>query len=183
MIIAGIDCSTTICGWSFIDKDTKELIDYGYLIFDKKLSVSQRVFEFRNKVLPTLEIADEIVLEERLKSFSFGKTSTDTLMNLSHINGAVDYILRDYFGFDNVDLVEPRTARKRALGMGILPKPKALELGFIDKNGKVDTKGWIVSEVVKRYPQIQMEYKKNSTNLKDHMFDICDSVVLALSKK
>lgn len=182
MIIVGIDCSTSICGWSFINKETKELLDWGYHIFNKKHTISERVFDFKNKVLPYIETADEVVLEERLKSFSFGKTSADTIMNLAQINGAVDFILKDFFGYQNVHVIEPRTARKQALGMGILPKKKAFEMNLLTKQGKVDTKMWIVKEVQKRYPDFPLEYKKNSQNLKDHIYDVCDSIVLALSK-
>lgn len=169
-IIVGIDCSSTICGYTVLKN--KEVLDYGYHEFDTDKDVLYRAYEFEEHVLPKIKHGDVFILEDMLKSFAGGRTSSQTIMTLAHVNGNVEYILSQINGVENVHKIHPSTARKRGIGRGRAPKD-------------VDTKEWVISEVKKRYPDMNLprnpRSRKTPKNYHAYVGDICDSTVLALS--
>lgn len=188
MRVIGVDCSTTECGWAIVDYErgtkNRTLVDYGHHTFTKFEDLSDRLFEFASHVIDKLWEAkpDKVVLEDFLKAFNGGTTSASAMMGLAHMNGGIDYILRDRFGRDVVEKVHPSTARKNAIGTGVLTKKTAQLLGYLDPRGSILTKQWILDEVTKLYPNFQIkELTPRSKKPMPYYFDIADAVILASS--
>ena len=184
MTTAGIDCSTTVCGWAIVDSSFDKVVAWGHHEFSKNSDISSKLFEFVKFVLPRLteHSPDMYVLEDFLKAFNGGGTSASAMMGLAQMNGGIDFILMDRFGFSKVKKVHPSTARKKSIGEGVLTKKSALERGFLSDNGKILTKEWILHTISAKYPEFKItDYTPRSNKPKPYYYDIADAIVLATS--
>ena len=165
--ICGIDCSTTVLGYSILQGDTLEL--YGHHEFSSELSLYERVKEFRSIMFSLLKGCDYFILEDRLKAFS-GRTTAQTLMSLSYMNAGVEIALKDNFGIDCVLNIHPSTARKIAWGSAR------------SNDKSEDTKQWIIRNVIQHYGMefpVKERSKQKVKPYKDYVGDICDSITLS----
>lgn len=169
-LVVGIDCSSTICGYTILKN--KEVINYGYHEFDTDKDVLYRAYEFEEFILPKIEHGDVFILEDMLKAYAGGRTSSQTIMTLAHVNGNVEFILSKLNGVENIHKIHPSTARKLGIGRGRAPKG-------------VDTKEWVINEIKQRYPDMHLprnpRSRKTPKNYMNYVNDVCDATVLALS--
>lgn len=164
MKIAGIDCSSVVCGYSIynIENDSFELLDY--YSFQSETLV-ERAIEFRDNVLPLIEKCDLYVLEDRLKQAG-KKTTAETLMKLSHINANIELFL--YLSNKNkIKKINVRSARK--LAYGTIPKETVAKELMFD----------YLRDTYKEFKPIK---KSRGNRYKDEMYDISDSMILALAQ-
>ena len=176
--IGGIDCSSTVCGWTVMKN--QQLTDYGYHHFDNDASMYNRIVEFRQHILPRIEHCEYFVLEDRLKSFN-GRTTAETLMKLAHVNSAVEIQLKDMVGEANVFMLHPMSARSCAWGQAY-PQGK-------EKKRYKDTKEWVIAKCMERFNiergdrgfEIKKRSRKNPKPFKDWTGDVCDAITLAFA--
>lgn len=169
-LVAGIDCSTKICGYSILKND--KIIEFGHHEFDTDKHIAFRTFEFEEHIFSKIKHCDIFVLEDRLKSFSNSMTSNNTIMSLAHVNGNIETMLMKHSGFDNVFLLHPSTARSLALG-----KPWV--------KGR-DTKEWIIESVMDIYNlrrgeefPINPRSRTKPKKFLNWVEDVADSIILA----
>lgn len=178
---AGVDVSSTVCGWAVLFKEPHGeviLYDYGYHEFDTDQPMYNRILEFRDKVLPKIKLASYFVLEDRLKAFG-GRTTAETLMKLAHVNANVETELKDKVGADKVYMLHPMSARSSAWGQAY-PTGKEKDLFR-------DTKEWVIDKCLHEYDKkrgdVGFELKTRSPRdpkpYKDWVGDICDAITLA----
>lgn len=117
----GIDLSTVTAGYCI--SENKNIIDCGY--FD--ISNVEKYKEKANIIIAGLseKLFDEIIVEETLSGFSFGRTSQMTLLKLAKNKAVICYILEEHFQ-KPIHYANVTTMRKQLFGVsrikGIKPK-------------------------------------------------------------
>ena len=103
----GLDISCSTCGFAIIEN--KIIIDAGF--FD--ISDVTTYKEKSNIIIDGLKGKqfDSINVEESLCSFTFGKTSQNTILKLAINKAVICYILEEYYGI-KINSINVNTARK-----------------------------------------------------------------------
>lgn len=177
--ILGIDASTSVTAWVILEDDP---------MFDsKKHLLLYEAVEFKGKSFKTFwdkcdhvreqlrllkvhqPTIDKFFIEEPMKRFSPGFSSAETISVLQRFNGIVCYFVRDMFGTDPV-YVNVSSARKAA-GVHVTTKAKA-----DGKNAKQQTFEHVTSNELSH---MSWPTKRNSTQVKQFVFDIVDAYVVA----
>lgn len=166
MLCAGLDISTTVCGYSIINED-KELVDKGYYKFKKQddWELIHLAEQFSENVLPKLENVDFIILEDALKKYSSGFSSNKSITVLLQFNAIIRYILQKKFGIDKIKTVHVNTARKSSLGRAFSPKG-------------IDAKQWVLEQISSKF-SIEWPLTRFG-NIQAECEDIADSIILSL---
>lgn len=170
MRVVGLDVSTTIAGISIVEDG--ELKYYSHYEFASEDDEIQSAFVFKHSVLPQLQTGDVFVLEDALKAYAGGRTSSTSIMKLVKFNGIVEFLIAEEYGYESIHKIHPATARKQAWGRS---RPK---------DRTIDTKYWIVQQVIEKYKldfPFKEKSKKTPKPYQDHVYDICDSITLSLS--
>ena len=114
-MILGLVISTSSTGWCILDKDTKDVIDIGFIDLSKRKSL----FDKAEAVMGVVEDIvirhkiSEVAIEQNLQSFRSGFSSAHTLSTLSKFNGIVSYIVFLLTSIEPRD-INVSTARKSA---------------------------------------------------------------------
>lgn len=155
----GLDISSNIIGYSIWDNNT--LLKYGFIdisnINSDKLIDKVEIFMH----LIDLNNITEIIIEESLKSFAYGKSSVNTILLLTKINSLISYAM---YLHTNIypKYISAQTARKN--------------VGIIINKSVVDKKLLIFNHVNHIYNIVSIINKNN--NLDKRMYDIADAIVV-----
>ena len=166
-IALGLDVSTSITGATLI-KDGK-IIESTYwdtrnkkhfpTLYHKARQVRDRLQDIAHE-----HFVEAVFIEQSLHSFRSGFSSAQTLSTLSRFNGMVSWMCSDIFNVEP-HLIAASTARKQA-NVGI-------------KRGD-NAKEKVLKFVLDKYPEVEILYTKHG-NPKPGMYDMCDSIVIALA--
>lgn len=165
--ILGLDISTSITGATLISDgkiieslywDTRNK-RYFPTLYEKAVLIKQNLLDLRSKY----EI-DEIFIEQSLQSFRSGFSSAKTLSTLSRFNGIVSWLCFENFQ-TQPQMIAASSARKKA--------------GVEIKRGE-NSKEKVLQFVLDNFPQIEIQYTKHG-NPKPGMYDLCDSIIIALA--
>jgi hypothetical protein len=165
--ILGLDISTSITGATVIE-DGKVLESAYWDTRNKKHfpTLYDKADLLRRNLLTIKMNYDitNIFVEQSLQSFRSGFSSAQTLSTLSRFNGIVSWLCYENFEIQP-EMVAATTARKKA-GVGI-------------KRGD-NAKEKVLQFVLDKYPNIEILYTKHG-NPKPGMYDLCDSIIIALA--
>lgn len=167
MRIIGLDLSTSVAGWCVFEDGKLEKFDY--YKFKKPNGGDWEhidlVDQFYEHIYEDLENADMVVIEDSLKRFAGGFSSSTSITKLLQFNAIVTYTLRKRLGRDNVIHLHPATARKSSLGRGT--KPSDYD----------DTKEWVKDRVAEKFDITWPRTRYD--NVRQEASDMADSIVLA----
>jgi len=118
MIKLGLDASTTTCGWAFVNKASKEILDAGYIDISGKLTNKEKAFAVSQfiKTHGLQSQMQEITIEAALSGFMGGRTSQQVIIKLVKFNAILEYVLQEEFSNIKVDVVNVNTLRKSLFG-------------------------------------------------------------------
>jgi Holliday junction resolvasome RuvABC endonuclease subunit len=147
-MVLGLDASTSVVGYAFIDGD--EIHDMGFIDLKKFKTINEKAVYAYEELLENEAFNEvtSICVEDSLMGFSRGRTSTQTIIKLAKFNAVLCFILG--WGTDTkVHSVNPSTARKQVFGKarvsGMPPKEfvkRQLENRFdLSKWNKQTTRG------------------------------------------
>src|SRR5580692_537747 len=94
--LLSLDGSTSVCGYSIFDKDTKQLIKMDYLKLEKG-SLLEKADEFElllNRLKGLYPQIDEMVIEEAMQAMFGGMSSSHTTTMLNQMNILYQYVCR-----------------------------------------------------------------------------------------
>tara|TARA_B100000214_G_scaffold53891_2_gene34348 strand:- start:9608 stop:10168 length:561 start_codon:yes stop_codon:yes gene_type:complete len=166
-IILGLDISTSITGATIIYNgrivescfwDTRNKKKFPSL-YSKADKIRENLAKFQEKYH-----ISEIFIEQSLHSFRSGFSSAQTLSTLSRFNGIVSWLCYKLFNVEPV-MIAATSARKQA--------------GVSIKRGD-NAKQKVVQFIVDNYPEIKISYTRHG-NPKPGMYDMCDSIIVALA--
>lgn len=111
----GLDCSTTTCGWAFVDNG--EIQEAGFTDISKFELNRDKAFHIVQELKhhPLMEDVECINLEAALSGFMGGRTSQQVIIKLARFNAVLEYVLEEEFGFP-ITLVNVGTIRKKVFG-------------------------------------------------------------------
>lgn len=170
----GLDISTSICGWSILDK-SGSLEKWGYVKLPKKKpkdekgpSLFEKMDYFRNDVEHILrEYKDRIEVwgvEEAVKKFQSGLSTANTIYVCASFNFGVAYLVYEILGKEPIYI--PVSTARKTVGLKI---PRGLD--------KIARKSYIVEWCKLKYPSIKFGLTRNGT-YKPWTFDVADSLVI-----
>ena len=168
----GLDISTSIVGYSIIDRK-KKLLSYGHVdisniedIYEKLSIVIDRV----SKLILEYKIK-EIFIEKFLYKFAAGKSRIQTLIKLCEMNSLIK--------FECFNLL-----KKKPILLNVLHARKIV-IGKTRSKDFTSVKEFVISHVSKIYPQIiwdkKISKKTKEEKLLNYNFDIADSIVINLA--
>ena len=162
-MILGLDISTSITGYTLIDKNGKVIVNDAIdtrkykNFFEKAQVVEERLNSIDPSYKPT-----RVFIEQSLQSFRSGFSSAKTLSTLARFNGIVSWMCYKFWDIEP-EYIAATSARKKA-GITV---PKG-----------VKGKDAVMKYVVDNVPDVLIEYTKHN-NPKPHCFDKADSWVIA----
>jgi hypothetical protein len=127
MITLGLDASTNVVGYAFLED--KKILTGGFIDISKQKTIKEKSYYVLDILEDMSYIIDDkvdtIVLEDTLSGFAFGRTRAQTVIKLIKFNVLFTYILEEALKLDIVH-VNPRSARKNAFGRAFIKgvKPK-----------------------------------------------------------
>ena len=166
-VILALDVSTSITGATVMKNgqiletnfwDTRNKRHFP-TIYDKARLVKDKIKDIKSRYP-----VSEIFIEQSLHSFRSGFSSAQTLSTLSRFNGIVSWLCADIFQTEP-QMIAATSARKLA-GVGV-------------KRGE-NAKEKVLEFILDKYPQITIKYTKHG-NPKPGMYDMCDSIIIALA--
>ncbi len=159
----GLDLSTSVCGWSI--SEDNEIVGCGF--FDIKKANSYK--EKAKIIIKGLEKRkfDQIVVEETLSGFMFGRTSQQTILKLAKNKAVICYILEEYYEKDII-YANASTMRKQLFGKSRIKGVKSKDFVREELEKLYNLKGFI------RYN------KRGGVDKK--MEDVFDAIVCSLYK-
>jgi hypothetical protein len=104
-----------------------------------------------------------VFVEESLQAFRPGFSSAKTILSLAKFNGILCWMIWEEMGI-RVKYIGSTTARKNC-GIKIVKG--------------IPAKQQVMDWMLQNETWFKVEYKKNSTNIKDHFYDMADSFVIA----
>lgn len=159
MIILTFDVSSSCIGYCLSENGNVKR--YGFVDISKIDSefLLNKTIAFKN-LFDFPEIVDKIVIEESLKSFSYGLTSINTIITLAKMNASFSYFLLDKYKL-YPEYINASSVRK-IIGIKIDKKSsinkKQQIFDFVDKvnnlftlfnrNDKIDKRNWDVSDAI-----------------------------------
>ena len=166
MTILGLDASTSIVGWCFVEDGSVK--DAGFLNISKLETNKVKgrfVIDFLSNH-PFISSVDHLNLEAALSGFGGGLTSQQTIITLSRWNAVFEYMLGESFKFPII-LCNVNTMRKKVFG-------KARIKG-------IKPKEYVKQQIPLVVPNIKKFEKLNRDgNWDAHNGDMYDAVVAAL---
>jgi hypothetical protein len=123
----GLDLSTSVCGFAFVDVDTKTVLEAGFVDISKTTINKEKIKLIIDKLDSSSFIKQitRINLEAALSGFAGGRMKTQIIIKLARMNALSEYILSEHYKID-VSLTGATTARKQLFGKsrikGIKPK-------------------------------------------------------------
>lgn len=168
-MILGLDCSTSVVGWSILDT-SGHLVDYGYVDMTRLKSASLEhkmdyfCDSFSRVLLKYSNKISAFAIEEAVLGFTKGRSSANTITKLISFNFAVRYWVYKTISVNPV-LVNSSRARKLA------------GLQF-EKNTNSADKKKVVANFVENKFSIKLPKTKNGT-YKYYSFDIADSIIVS----
>jgi hypothetical protein len=165
--ILGLDISTSITGATII-RDGKIIESFYWdtrnkryfpTLYEKAMLIKQNLLDIQAQ-----HEIDEIFVEQSLQSFRSGFSSAKTLSTLSRFNGIVSWLCFECFKLQP-QMIAATSARKQA--------------GVEIKRGE-NSKEKVLQFVLDNFPQIEIQYTKHG-NPKPGMYDLCDSIIIALA--
>lgn len=111
MVILGIDLSSTVCGYAIYN--TGKIIDGGFVDISKFTSYKEKA----KHIIDILKHKsfEKINVEESLASFTFGKSSQQTILKLAMNKAVICYILEEEFKVEILS-INVNTMRKQLFG-------------------------------------------------------------------
>jgi len=168
IMILALDVSTSCIGYALFSKNGEELMELNYVKFRTKLSLFEKLTEFKKR-MKFLEESDiqHIVIEEPLKKFAGKFSSATTIALLNFFNGMISASVYETFGVEPIHY-NVNTARKTAF-----PEYKA-------KKSSNENKHQVWTLVREREPHIVWKYGPKSRKLVVENYDMCDSYIIGL---
>jgi hypothetical protein len=162
-MILGLDISTSCTGVTIIDNTGNLVLNTCWKlkeddVFDKLQRAKKEINQLKNKYPIT-----EVFVEESLQAFRPGFSSAKTILSLAKFNGILCWMIWEEMGI-KVKYIGSTTARKNC-GIKIIKGTPA--------------KQQVMDWMLQNQSWFKVEYKKNSTNIKDHYYDMADSWVIA----
>ena len=180
-MILALDISTSITGYSVVDRDGK-ILKSGFVDLRKKKSFVEKVSHAKNEIIMNCVGQDiqAVAVEKNLQAFRRGFSSAATIDALARMNGAVSYACASFYDapLKNIDVNE---ARKK---MGIkIPKEK---LCGINKKEQVKR---ALDDILEASGQKMVWTKKilkggprkGQEVLADGVYDEVDAIVIGLA--
>jgi hypothetical protein len=172
-MILGLDISTSITGFTFLDENGN-ILEMSHIELKKVKGTLWDKVDFFEKILiewsKTKDI-NSVFIEEPLSKFSRGKSSSATISLLMRFNGIISYLVHKHMGIDPI-YYPPSTARK-ICEVKLLPKRKAKGL-----NQKEQT----FQQMSQRPEFANHDWPlKRTGKMKDYCYDQMDSYVIALA--
>lgn len=122
-MILGLDASTSIVGYSFVENE--KILDAGFLNISKLKTNKEKAKFVLNFLQKQPHKISKINLEAALSGFGGGMTSQQTIITLSRWNAILEYVLSEELKVP-VILCNVNTMRKKVLGaarvQGLKPK-------------------------------------------------------------
>ena len=163
--ILGLDINTISTGFSVIDEEEK-LLKYGVIDTSEQEDMYSKLDAFSLLIQPLSEefCFEKIGVEDALGKFLAGKSNIKTIAALLRFNALASYKCYEIFE------VKPRhlnvlRARSLALGHSI---PRGLQ-----------SKIYVLEQVMKWYPDIELPKMKRKDDYAKTAFDICDSIIIS----
>ena len=167
-MILALDVSTSCIGYALFSEDGEKLLELNYVKFRSKLSIFEKLNEFKKQISFLKENNIQyIVIEEPLKKFQGKFSSASTIALLNFFNGMVSGAVFEIFGVEPIHY-NVNTARKTAF-----PDYKA-------KKQSSENKHQIWTLVREREPHIVWKYGPKTAELVDENFDMCDAYTIGL---
>lgn len=166
-MILGLDISTSVIGYSIIDKQGR-LVACNFMKL-KTLALEERAeifYEFLC-VLSNKHDIEHVFIEEPFSMFGGGRTTAGTMSKLQRFNGMCSFAVRRVFG-KSATLISANKAR------GLV--------GLKIKRGE-DTKAKVIEWCQKKYPRDFIIILTNYGNPKPGTDDMADSIVVGLAGK
>jgi len=128
-MILGLDISTSITGYTILDKNGKiEVCDHIDLRKEKNFFQKVVQVEATLNTIRTQYFIEHIYIEQSLQSFRSGFSSAQTLSLLSKINGIVSWICYNIFGSEPQYLAA--TSARKLCGIKVPRGQKAKEVAL-----------------------------------------------------
>ena len=165
-MILGLDISTSCTGVTIVDYTGTVILNTCWKfkeddIFDKLERAKKEIKEIK-KTYPITEV----FIEESLQAFRPGFSSAKTILTLAKFNGILSWMIYDQMAI-KPQYIGATTARK--LCKITITKGTPAKAQVMD---------WLVAA---DHEWFKPEYKKNSTNIRDHYYDMADSYVIAMA--
>jgi hypothetical protein len=164
-----LDVSTSCIGYALFSENGEKLMELNYIKFKTKLSVFEKLLEFKKKIgfLKENDI-QHIVIEEPLKKFAGKFSSASTIAILNFFNGMISASVYEMFGVEPIHY-NVNTARKTAF-----PLYKA-------KKKSSENKHQVWTLVRDKEPHIVWKYGVRSHKLSIENFDMADAYTIGLA--
>tara|TARA_Y100000034_G_C6833949_1_gene376699 strand:+ start:564 stop:1103 length:540 start_codon:yes stop_codon:yes gene_type:complete len=164
-MILGLDISTSITGYTLLDKKG-EIFEIGHIDLRKEKNFFKKAELIRKALIKLDEAAfywiEEIYIEQSLQSFRSGFSSAQTLSLLSRFNGVVSWLCYSIFGKEPQYLAATSARKQCGIKVPKGQKAKAVVLQFMLDN----------------VSQFEIEYTRHG-NPKAGYNDRADSYVVA----
>jgi Holliday junction resolvasome RuvABC endonuclease subunit len=164
MNVLGIDLSSTVCGYAISNEG--KIIDGGFIDISKLVSYKEKA----KCIIGVLKHKsfEKIQVEESLASFTFGKSSQQTILKLAMNKAVICYILEEEFKVEILS-INVNTMRKQLFG-------KCRIKG-------VKSKDFVKAELEKLMPEVkQFAVLNKKNNWDEKNGDMYDAIVCALYK-
>lgn len=170
----GLDISTSIVGWSIVDK-SGTVVKWGYVAFPVKTKKRPALTLFQKMDMLMLDLSDKLRdykdkidvwgVEQALKKFQGGKSSAQVIYTCASFNFGVAHAMYKFMGTEPIYI--PVTTARKSVGLKI---PRGLD--------KYSRKAEVVNWCKPRHPSIQWGLTRNAT-YKPWCFDVADSLVIS----
>ena len=162
-MILGLDISTSIIGYTILDKDNK-IIECDCIRLEKFKDFFVKAKNVKNKLVSIAKQYDisSVYIEESLQAFKPGFSSASTIQSLSKFNGVVSWLCSEIFDL-TPEYISAGTARKFC---GIkVPKGEKAKI-------------FVFNFILDTIPEFNVEYTAKG-NPVPGSFDRADSYVIA----
>lgn len=168
-MILALDVSTSCIGYALFSEDGEKLLELNYVKFRNKLSVFEKLDEFKKQIsfLKDNDI-QHVVIEEPLKKFAGKFSSASTIAVLNFFNGMISSAIYDMFRVEPI-YYNVNTARKTAFP------------GYKAKKQSSENKHQIWTLVREREPHIVWKYGPKTAKLVTENFDMADAYTIGLA--
>lgn len=162
MTTLGLDISSSVVGYSITDSES-QIIRYGFIDISRIDGIIEKCECFVDFL--DFSNVDKIIIEESLKSFAFGRTSTNTIILLAKMNATATFAIYKKTGIKPIH-INATTARKN---VGIK----------IEKKAERSTKEQVFDFITKSNDLVWVYNKKDEVDKR--CFDIADAIIISKS--
>jgi len=162
-----LDISSSCIGFALFD-DKANLMELNYIKFNSKLSLFEKLEEFKKIILHIFQMdIKRIAIEEPLKKFKGKFSSANTIAVLNNFNGMVSATLYNYFN------IEPSYYNVNNARKIVFPDFKSTK----DASQKHE----IWRRVMELEPTINWKYGIRSRKLLTENYDMTDAYVVGMA--